>query len=183
MKNESFKLRIVLGRLQLILLVLVHSVLWAGQTSETDVKAAYLFNFAKFVEWPEWVFPTKTSPIVLGVLNDDQFVSALKGLEMKKIKGRSFSVVDIKNKDQIRTCHIVYFGDSTKKDIQDILNKFSDKPCLTVSDIEDFALKGGMIGFVRRGNNIRFEINLAAARQGTLTVSSRLLNLAQIVKN
>lgn len=160
-----------------------YSSLQAGETSEKEVKAAYLFNFAKFVDWPERAFPAKTSPIVLCILGDDPFGETLASLEMKKIKGRSLTVVRSRNKDQIKACHMLYISDSEKKDLSDILSKTGGKPCLTVSSIDDFAIQGGMIGFVRKGNNIRFEVNLDVIKHGELSVSSRLLNLAQIVKD
>lgn len=154
----------------------------AGETSENEVKAAYLFNFAKFVEWPERAFASKTSPIVLCILGDDPFGEALASLEMKKIKGRSITVSRANNKEQVKPCHMLYVSDSEKKELSDVLSKSDNKPCLTVSSIDNFASKGGMIGFVRKGKNIRFEVNLDKIKRVELSVSSRLLNLAQIVK-
>lgn len=154
----------------------------AESLSENDVKAAYLFNFAKFVDWPDQAFSSKSSPIVLCILGDDPFGDLLGDFESKKIKGRSLAVVRVRSKDQIKTCHILYVSDSEKRDLPDILARFGEKPCLSVSSIDHFASQGGMFGFVRKGNNIRFEANLEAIRNGNLTVSSRLLNLAQIVK-
>lgn len=155
----------------------------AGETSENEVKAAYLFNFAKFVEWPERAFASKTSPIILCILGDDPFGEALASLEMKKIKGRSLTVIRAYNKEHIRPCHMLYVSDSEKKELSDVLSKSDNKPCLTVSSIDDFASKGGMIGFVRKGKNIRFEVNLEKVKRVELSVSSRLLNLALIVKD
>jgi hypothetical protein len=86
------------------------------------------------------------------------------------------------NKEQIKPCHILYVSDSEKKDLPDILSIVGGKSWLTVSSVSDFASQGGMIGFVRKGNNIRFEVNLEAIKRGELSVSSRLLNLALIVK-
>jgi len=155
----------------------------AGETSENEVKAAYLFNFAKFVEWPDRAFESKTSPIVLCILGDDPFGEALTSLEMKKIKGRSLMVSRANNKEQIKPCHMLYVCDSEKKELSDVLSKSDNKTCLTVSSIDDFASKGGMIGFVRKGKNIRFEVNLDKIKRVELSVSSRLLNLALIVKD
>lgn len=154
----------------------------AGERSENELISAYLFNFAKFVEWPEHAFASKTSPIVLCIFGDDPFGEVLANLEMKKIKGRSLTVVRTHKKDQIKACHMLYVSESEKKDLPDILSKAANKPCLTVSSIDDFASQGGMIGFVRKGRNIRFEVNLDAIKRVELSVSSRLLNLAQIVK-
>ncbi len=154
----------------------------ADVMSENDVKAAYIFNFAKFVEWPEKAFASKSAPIVLCVLGDDSLGDALQNLEAKKIKGRSLSVVRTRSKEQIRSCHILYISESVKKEISDILSKTGGRPCLTVSSVNEFAAQGGMIGFVRKGNKVRFEVNPDAIRRGELMVSSRLLNLATIVR-
>lgn len=155
----------------------------AGETlSENEVKAAYLFNFSKFVEWPEHAFASKSSPIVICILGDDPFGDILSGFESKRIQNRPISVVRTKNQDQVKSSHILYICDSEKKDLSGILAKVAGKACFTVSSVNDFASMGGMIGFVRKGNNIRFEANLDAIRHGELVVSSRLLNLAQIVK-
>lgn len=161
----------------------VSSPLNAGETSENEVKAAYLFNFAKFVEWPERAFASKTSPFILCILGDNPFGEALTSLEMKKIKGRSLTVVRAHSKEQIKACHMLYVSESEKKELTDIFIKTGNRPCLTVSSIEDFASKGGMIGFVRKGNNIRFVVNLDMVKRVELSVSSRLLNLALIVKD
>lgn len=168
----------------ILLLPFIHarSSAQADVTSENDVKSAYLFNFAKFVEWPERAFASKTSPIILCVVGEDSLGAALDNLESKKIKGRPLVVVRSRNKEQIKPCHILYVSDSEKKDLPDILSRFGGRSCLTVSSVSDFANQGGMIGFVRKGNNIRFEVNLEAIKRGELSVSSRLLNLALIVK-
>jgi len=154
----------------------------ADVMSENDVKAAYIFNFAKFVEWPEKAFASKSAPIVLCVLGDDSLGDAIQNLETKKIKGRSLSVVRTRSKEQIRSCHILYISESEKKEISDILSKMDGRPCLTVSSVNEFAAQGGMIGFVRKGNKVRFEVNPDAVRRAELAVSSRLLNLAIIVR-
>lgn len=154
----------------------------ADVMSENDVKAAYIFNFAKFVEWPDKAFASKSAPIVLCVLGEDAMGDALQDLESKKIKGRPLTVVRTRSKEQIRSCHILYISESEKKEISDILSKMGGRPCLTVSSVNGFASQGGMIGFVRRGNNVRFEVNPEAVRRAELTVSSRLLNLATIVR-
>ncbi len=154
----------------------------ADVTSENDVKAAYIFNFAKFVEWPEKAFTSKSSPLVLCVLGDDSIGEALQNPESKRIKGRQLTVVRTRSKEQIRSCHILYISESEKRDLSDIVSKMNGRPCLTVSSVHEFALQGGMIGFIRKGKNIRFEVNPDAVRRAELTVSSRLLNLSTIVR-
>ena len=168
-------------------LILLFQVLSPGYgqtetTSEVDVKAAYIFNFAKFVEWPEKAFASKTSPIVLCVLGDDPVGESLTSLENKKIKGRSLMVIREPADNQIASSHILYICDSERKNVIHILSRLAGKSSLTVGSIKNFPAMGGMIGFIRKGNNIRFEVNLEAVNNGNLSISSRLLNLAQIVK-
>lgn len=154
---------------------------FTAETSEEDIKAAYLYNFAKFVEWPDHLFDSKTSPIVLCVLGENTFGDALKALENKRVMGRPFVVRHIRRPEQARGCQILFISDSEKAGFSDIVQSLGGKHCLTVSSIRNFARMGGMVGFVRVGNNIRFEVNLDTVNHAGLTISSRLLKIAMIV--
>lgn len=151
-------------------------------SSEDNIKAAYLFNFAKFVEWPPGTFQSDTEPIHVCVMGDDSLADTLEALENKTVGGRRLVVEHEQKPLGIHDCHIVYVGDSLKKKLPDILNSIRHKPVLTVSGMEDFAMNGGMIGFVRKGKFIRFEVNLKGVRNSGLTISSRLLKLAVIIE-
>lgn len=149
---------------------------------EENIKSAYLFNFAKFVEWPSRAFSSKDAPLNICVLGDDSLTKGLKLLENKNVAGRKLVVHQVNNWKDAHDCHIVYIGESEKKVLGNVLSHFHHKPVLTVSSISDFAGQGGMIGFVRKGNLVRFEVNRKAVMDSELTISSRLLKLALIVE-
>ncbi|MBU1172770.1 MAG: YfiR family protein [Proteobacteria bacterium] len=150
-------------------------------SSENDIKAAYLYNFAKFVEWPKTAFGSVLSPVNVCVFGDDSLSDVLDSLENKTVAGRPMVIRHDGNLSAVEGCHILYICESEKKNLKKILADFGKKPVLTVSSVDNFAEQGGMIGFVRKGNNIRFEVNLDAVRLTGLSISSRLLKLAIIV--
>ena len=163
-------------------------ILWAspaageeGALGEYDVKAAYIYNFAKFVEWPEKAFPGGASPLVITVLGRNPFGAALEALQTKTIKERPIEVRSIDTPDDLGACHVLYVSASEKHRLSWVLAAAGRAGLLTVSDIPGFADSGGMIGFVTEGEKIRFEINLAAARKAEIQVSSQLLKLARYV--
>lgn len=151
-------------------------------TSEDNIKAAYLFNFAKFVEWPKEAFRSDNEPIYVCVLGDDSLASILSSIENKTVGGRKLDIISDQTDVGSRNCHILYIGDSFGRKGPYLLDSIRQKPVLTVSSQEGFASEGGMIGFIRKGNYIRFEVNLDAVRESGLSISSRLLKLAVIVE-
>lgn len=148
---------------------------------EENIKAAYLYNFAKFVGWPERAFEAKDSPLIIWLVDDDSLTDSLTLLENKSVSGRKLVIQYEKDKKIKTACHIVYIGESKKNSLKSVLAHFRGKPVLTVSSIKGFASQGGMIGFVRKGNLVRFEVNRNAVMESGLTISSRLLKLALIV--
>lgn len=148
---------------------------------EENIKAAYLFNFAKFVEWPPTAFSSKDDPLNICVLGDDPLAGGVKLLENKSVAGRKLMIHQKNSCEDGDIYHIVYIGESKRKNLLKILSRFQKKPVLTVSSINDFAGQGGMIGFVRKGNLVRFEVNRQTVMDSGLTISSRLLKLALIV--
>lgn len=148
---------------------------------ENNIKAAYLYNFVKFVEWPDTVFDSRQSPVEFCVIGEDSLYENLKELQTKIIEGRNLSVGKEPGLSSTMACHIAYIGDSEKKNVKKIVSALENRPILTVSSLGDFAEQGGMIEFVRMGNNIRFKINIGAVRRSGLSISSRLLKLAIIV--
>jgi hypothetical protein len=157
-----------------------------GQTrplSEYQIKAAYLYNFAKFVEWQSERLKGEDRPIVLGILGRDPFHEALDSLEGKTVKGRRLVVKRFKSVRELEFCHILFVSSSEKDRLQPILtDAVKSWSVLTVGDVEGFTDAGGVIRLFFRKNNIRFEINIEAARQQGLAISSKLLRLADIVE-
>lgn len=157
----------------------------AGQAApapEYQVKAVFLFNFAQFVDWPADAFPDADTPVVIGVLGDDPFGSVLdQTVRGERLGGRSFQVRRYQRVDEIKICHILFISRSEASRPEGILAGLKNQPILTVSDADGFADRGGMIRFVTDRNRIRLQINLAAAEAAHLTISSKLLRVAEII--
>lgn len=146
--------------------------------TEYDVKAAFLFNFARFVEWPGAASPDTLRICIIG---KDPFGGAFE-----RILGQGSQPVEVRqlSTDQIpASCHILFVSPSATDRLDAILHRSQGLAMLTVSDTDDFARSGGMIGFVTRKNKIRFQINPAAASRAGLHLSAKLLRLAEIVKD
>ena len=148
---------------------------------EYQVKAAFLYNFAKFVKWPESAFVDPESPVTICILGKNPIIDALQNLIAKTIRGRRIVISHSKNIRSLKGCHILFVAESEKSRIKHTISKFKGSPVLTVSDVDDFVKAGGMIGMVRVENKIRFHINLVSAQDSGLTISSQLLKLAQSV--
>jgi len=154
----------------------------AVRASEYQVKAVFLFNFAQFVDWPSDAFPDSATPLVIGVLGLDPFGGALdQTVRDERLGGRRFEVRRYQNVDEIKTCHILFISRSDGDRPEAILAGLKHRPILTVSDADRFAARGGMIRFVSDRNRIRLQLNLAAAEAAHLTISSKLLRVAEIV--
>ena len=153
--------------------------------SEYLIKAGFIYNFAKFVEWPSTAFSQPDSPIMIGVLGTDPFGSVLDHLvEDKKIGPRGFVVKRYKwGKDlkDLKECKILFVSASEKAHIDEIVQAVKGLPILMVGETPGFAERGGIIRFTLEDNRVRFEINVDAAHQADLNISSRLLTLAKII--
>ena len=152
-------------------------------SSEYEVKAAFLFNFAHFVEWPPSAFATRDAPLTICVLGDDPFGNALDQIIAgESAGGRRLIVRRIRNAADAGTCHLLFVSRSESAHLGDILAAIdSSAPVLIVSDIENFVVRGGTIGFVLERNRVRFEISVRHARQRGLKLSSQLLSVGRIV--
>lgn len=150
-------------------------------SDEYQVKAAYLLNFAKFVEWPPGVFSSPDAPITLCVLGKSPFGSMLDAIQGKIVNGRKVLVslsMDVQN---VKACHLLFIGASEEASLPFILKELKNTKILVTGDMQRFAQRGGVIGFVIRDMKIGFEINVDAARRSGITISSRLLSLARVV--
>src|SRR5258708_21992091 len=181
-------------RLGILILALSLSLSWApgalaqdsSESSEYLIKAGFIFNFAKFVEWPPTTFAQPDSPIVIGILGTDPFGTIIDHIvQDKKIGGRGFVVKRLKWRAEakdLRECKILFVGASERAHIDELVQIVKFLPILTVGETPGFAEHGGVIRFVLEDNRVRFEVNVDAARQGGLTISSRLLTLARIIQ-
>jgi len=149
---------------------------------EYQVKAAYLFNFLKFVEWPEEAFPDPLAPIVIGICGEDLFGNSLPQVIIgKTVQGRDLIIHRYHTGEDLRGAHILFISPSEKKRLPLILSSLHGASVLTVADMEGFLEGGGIIQFVSENNRVRFAINTDAASKAKLKMSSKLLSLARIV--
>jgi hypothetical protein len=151
------------------------------QAPEYTVKAAFLYNFAKFVEWPADAFTGPASPIVLFVYGVDPFGDALKSLKGKTANGRPIVVRYAANLGELERCHLLFVSASSMALLPKILQATKSWSVLTVGDVDGFARDGGTINLVNEGQRVVIEINTEAAQRSRLKISSKLLALAKIV--
>lgn len=153
-----------------------------GAATEYQVKAVFLFNFAQFVDWPADAFSGPDSPVVIGVLGEDPFGDFLdQTVRHEHLGGRPFQVRRYQSADEIKTCHILFISRSEADRPEEVLAALKHRPLLTVSDADGFAQRGGMIRFVTDRSRIRLQLNVGAAEAAHLTISSKLLRVAEIV--
>ena len=186
----------MLRRLGILIIALSVSLSWApgalaqdrdsSNSSEYLIKAGFIFNFAKFVDWPPTTFAQPDSPIVIGILGTDPFGAIIDQIvQDKKIGGRGFVVKRLKwgtDLKDLKECKILFVGASERVHIDELVQIVRGLPVLTVGETPGFAEHGGVIRFVLEDNRVRFEVNVEAARQAGLTISSRLLTLARIIQ-
>lgn len=167
-----------------LLAVLLASTLPAQTPSvEYRVKAAYIFNFAKFVTWPQAAFAAPDAPIVIGILGKDPFGGAVdQAVAGKLVERRPLQVRRLSSADKASGCHILFIASSERQWMPDILKDAQRTCMLTVGETEDFLEIGGMIQFVPHENNIRLQVNLDATQAAGLKISSKLLQIATVVK-
>ena len=167
--------------LGVMMITLLNAQAQDSKPSEYEIKAAFLYNFAKFVDWPVESFRDDSSNLTLGILGVDLFGPALDVLKDKTVKGRKITIKRSKNMEDLKGCQILFISASEKGNLKQILNALRDSNVLTVSEIERFANRGGIVNFIRVDNKIQFEINPEAAQRNKLKISSHLLRLARIV--
>jgi hypothetical protein len=194
MKTSRFKGR-RLGRIHWWAYVIACSVclgLWCGfcLVSRADgsltvlqVKALFLLNFIKYVDWPPNAFAGSNTNVTIGLYGESKLGEALRtAVAGKAVGGRTIVIRQIDGTDDFSPCHVLFISDSESSRMRGILDKASPLPILTVGEDEAFAQNGGIINFVLKNGNVRLEIDLAAARKAGLTIHSRLLAVADMVK-
>lgn len=159
--------------------MLCPSTLAAKDIREGDVKAAFVLNFIKFVEWPDSAFQSPEDPIVLSVLGNDPTEAALASLDGMKTSGRRVVVRKVPALSALERCHVLYVGASEKKELPAILAVVQRRPVLTIADFEGFTGRGGTIGFIRQDDRVGFEINEDAARKAEMKIDVKLLYLGK----
>ena len=150
-----------------------------SQPTEYQIKAAFLFNFAKFIEWPPNAFPKTNSPIVIGVLGKNVFGTDLKTtIRDKTVNNRRFQFEEYTSVAQATNCQILFISPSEKDNLPGIIEGLHNASVLTVSETDEFIQAGGMINFILQDNKVRFQISDDAAKKAGLKISAKLLTLA-----
>ncbi len=149
---------------------------------EYEIKAAFLFNFARLAEWPGDAFRLHDKNFEICILGDDHFGGILETLSGRPIGGRSVSIKRITDISASSGCNLLFIASSETYRLPQIISFVKGKPVLTVSDIKGFENEGGIIAFFLKDNRVRFRINLDAARRANLKISSYLLEIAESVK-
>jgi hypothetical protein len=164
-------------------LLLPHCSL-AQVVDEYQVKAAFLYNFAKFVDWPPDSFKTPKDPILVCVLGHNPFGGALEEvIRGKSIEGRAFAFRQVGDAHEASACQILFVSSSDSSHFRSLFGRLKPAGILTVGEAQGFAAVGGVINFKLDGGRVRFEINVDAAEHAQLHISSKLLGLAEIVKS
>ena len=147
--------------------------------TEYQIKAAFLFNFAKFVDWPATPDASADSPIVIGVLGDNVFHDDLQAaINGKKINNHPLQFHQFHSVLEATNCQILFISPSEKNHFARVVGQLNNASILTVSETDHFIEAGGMINFVIIEKKVRFQINNDAAKKAGLTISSKLLSLA-----
>jgi hypothetical protein len=155
-----------------------------SKPQEYEVKATYLYNFARFVEWPATAAAAKSDSFAICVLGQDPFGPAVDAIVAGEIIDAKPVLVKrfLKAQDAV-ICRVLYISSSEENRLKEVLAALDKSGVLTVSDIPEFSQRGGMIQFVQESNKIRFEVNLASAVAAGLTLSSELLKVAVTVRS
>lgn len=156
--------------------------LTATGVGESDVKAAFILNFIKFVEWPASAFSSPDDPILLSVVGNDPVVDSIDLLGGKTVSGRKVVVRKARDLASLERCHVLFVGASEKAGLAPALGAVKRWPVLTVGDFDGFAGRGGTIGFIRQENRVGFEINEESARKAGLKINAKLLYLGKSVR-
>ena len=152
-------------------------------SKEYQIKAAFLYNFTKFVEWPIEKFPGTNSPIVIGVLGGDSFASALaETIKGRKVNGREIWLQQVNTVSEVKGLHVLFVAGSDSKRFGDLEETIKESSVLAVGESEEFFKLGGAIVFVLEENKVRFEIDMNSAERSKLKISAQLQRLARTVK-
>jgi len=156
-------------------------------TSEYQVKAAFLYNFVKFVQWPEEKPADSNDVITIAVIGNHKFGNAFESVKGKKVRDKKVVVKffprfdNTEDKNAFKKCHLLFICPSEKHHLNDILEIAGKANILTVADMNGFIDDGGIIQFITQNKKVRFQINLSAAKRAKLKIRSQLLRLAKKV--
>ena len=169
--------------LAVLMLIFLAGLVPAAEISREDqTKATYIFNFARFTDWPTNAFRASSTPLVIGIVGTDPFDGFLDDKARgEHAHGRPLEIQRYHSLEEIKTCHILYVGKSEKNRLNKVLDVVKGKPVLTVSDLAGSGQHPIMVRFVTERNRVRFRINVEQTKTAGLTISSKVLREAEIV--
>lgn len=174
--------RRVLAVLAAVLALGVRPALQTPDTLENDVKAAFLFNFTKFVDWPEAAFEGTSDPLRMCVVADAAFTASVdRIIAGETVRGRPLRRV-VPDASELPRCHVLYVGTAETDQADKLLSSVGRAPVLTVGETSRFMAHGGAIAFVVVNGRVRFDVHLRNAERAGLTISSKLLRVARDIK-
>jgi hypothetical protein len=154
----------------------------SASQSEYALKSVFLYNFCRFIDWPDTAFASPNEPFIIGIIGDDPFGPLLnEAIEGEKYHNRPIRIDHFRTPGDIKRCHLLFVSHAGAGRVDSVLAAVAGKKgVLTVSETEDFLNRGGMITLTAEQNRVRLRINLAALESANLTVSSKLLRVAEI---
>lgn len=166
-------------------IILNASSLYSQQYSEYEVKAGYIYNFIKFVNWPNYSFANEYSPFIIGIYGDDPFDNILnEAFKDRTLYDRKWLLVHYSKPEEITGCNLLFISSISKTELVKVLDVAKNSSILTIGDnIDEFCKLGGIINFTKQNSKNKFEINNNAAQKVKLVISSKLLSLAKIINN
>ncbi|HJR70923.1 MAG TPA: YfiR family protein [Gammaproteobacteria bacterium] len=168
----------------LAIAVLATESVTAEVLSEAQIKAAFLYNFTRFVEWPEEAFAAPHDPLVIGVLGESALTEDLRSIVAgRKINGRAIVVRNVENESDAAATQVLFVSAAGDARLGALHDSLADRAVLTVGESSAFASAGGVISFVEHAGKLRFEINTAAAARARVKVSAELQKLATAVRS
>jgi len=182
LKLSKQRVTIVLA-IVLVSVLLCQSLAHAqDRTVEYKIKAAYLYNFLKFVWWPESTLAADKSDITICLLGPNQLAPYLEPMTKMTAQERHISITTISDFSQAGDCQLLFIGESETAKLPQIIDELKDAHFLTVGEAENFAAQGGMIGFVLKKGKVVLEINTKATKKANLEISAKLLEVADIIQ-
>jgi hypothetical protein len=173
---------VLLGAWCMVFFTLDHARAQSRSATEYQVKAAFIYNFTKFIEWPEGTFDNATAPVILCVAPSNPLTEIFSSLNNMTVGGRKIEVRFCNDISDIKKCHILFLASFDKTFIKERLEISQDKGILTIGEAKEFSQLGGIINFFIEKGRLRFEFNLEASRNAGLKVGSQLLMSAEIVQ-
>lgn len=154
----------------------------AQSSREYQLKAVFLYNFAQFTDWPTNTFAATNAPIVIGILGQDPFGPALSDtVNGETIHGHPFAIEHYRRAEDIKTCDILFISQSETRLVNEIVRSLKRKPILTVADADTPSTSDAIIRFLIQNNKVHFRVNEKAAEEANITLSSKLLRVAEVV--